>query len=110
MPYTAQQILDMARVPLNDAAKTRYTDATLLGYLNAALLLLRKRRPDLFTGQWSALPGSLSLSTTWPTDDEYVPVVAEYVVARAELVDAEAPDAGRAGGFLTLFEKGLVTP
>jgi hypothetical protein len=108
MAYTAQQILDLARLPLNDAAKVRYPDVELLAYLNTVLMLFRKRRPDLFLGRYAALPGPLLVTDTWPTADEYASAAADFVTGRAELKDAEEADTGRVAGFMGLFEKGLI--
>lgn len=48
MSFTGQNCVDLARETLNDAAKTRYTDASLLLFLNAGLGVLALLRPDLF--------------------------------------------------------------
>lgn len=48
MAFTGQQLVDLARETLNDSAKTRYTDAVLLSFANAALGSLCLLRPDIF--------------------------------------------------------------
>ena len=45
MAFTYQSIVDLARMPLNDDDKVRYTDATLLIYANHGILQILKRRP-----------------------------------------------------------------
>lgn len=49
MAVTAQQVIDRARYPLNDTAKSRYFDADGLSFLNDGLLAMVIFRPDLFT-------------------------------------------------------------
>lgn len=48
MAFTGQQLVDLARETLNDAAKERYTDTSLLLFANAGLGALALLRPDLF--------------------------------------------------------------
>ncbi len=103
MSYTMQQLINKARIPLNDADKARYPDADLLEYGNDAILILRKKRPDLFFGSFTALPEALAAGATFPLDSEYYPVVADYVTARAETRDADQVVEGRAGAFYKLF-------
>ena len=104
-----QNIIDRARIPLNDAAKNRYTDTVLLGYANDAILVLRKRRPDLFLGSWSALPSNLAATVALPVDDEYFPMMADYVTGRAELIDDENVDSTRATALINSFVAGITS-
>lgn len=97
MPRTFQNVVDRARTPLNDADKTRWSDAVLLGFANDGVLLLRQRRPDLFFGSYTSLPGAEQLiSSNIPVGDEHFPALADYVTARAlfgedeEAVQAQA--------------------
>lgn len=106
MPYTMQQIIDRGRFPLNDTDKVRWTDADLLGHANYAIRLLRLKRPDLFFGQFTALPGDKALGDTFPLDDDYAPAVADYVTARAMAIDAEHVEEGKALSFFALFKDG----
>lgn len=109
MAFTMQAVVDKGRYPLNDPAKVRYTDTALLGFANDAILLLRKKRPDLFLGAWAALPGDLSLADPFPVPDEYVPSVADYISGRAELVDDEHANSGRAEKLVQSFFEGILT-
>ena len=109
MAYTMQNVVDHARIPLNDAAKDRYTDVNLLGYANDGILILRKRRPDLFLGSWSSLPSNLSLTDSFPVDDEYFPMLADYVTGRAELIDDENVDSSRASTLINAFITGITS-
>jgi len=102
--YTIQQVVDRARGPLNDAAGTRYSDTDLLRYVNDCVMQLRRRRPDLFFGRYSALPGDKVISDALPIADEYMPAVVDYVIARAETRDDEQALQARAALFFQLFE------
>lgn len=104
MAFTFQSVVDLARLPLNDADKARYTDADLLIYANHAVLTLIKRRPDLFIGSFSSLPtGEAALTDAFPLGAEYVQTVADYCTARAESSDDEFVNSGRAALFMQLF-------
>lgn len=110
MAFTFQQIADRARLPLNDAAKTRWPDAELLGYGVDAYLLLRLKRPDIFVTGFASLPdySALTLGSSFPSaDDSYLPAIADYVSARAQLKDDEAAMAERATTFYGLFRTGV---
>lgn len=109
MSFTFQTLIDRARVPLNDSAKTRYPDAELLNYAVDAFLLLRRYRPDLFLNAWT-LPdwSAYTVNSTFPVaPDEYLPIIADYVSARAEFKDDEHVVAERAQAFYGLFTAGM---
>ena len=109
MAYTIQTIVDMARKPLNDDDKVRASDATCLGYAIAALHLGINKRPDLFFGQFSALPdiSALALTSNFPVDDMIAPAIADYITARVESGNDEAVLTERATMFFNLFKGGL---
>lgn len=103
MAFTAQQVCDRARTFLNDADKVRVPDATLLQYVNDAILVLSVNRPDLFLGSYKDLPkGDLALAGEIPLEDRFIPAVADWVVARAESIEDEYTVDGRAAAFMTL--------
>lgn len=82
-------LLDRARLPLNDADKTRWPDTELLTYLNEAIGIVRKSRPDLFFATLLEEP-VVALNT----DDVPVPythrqVLVDYVSARAQMKDGD---------------------
>lgn len=109
--FTFQQVCDRARLPLNDAAKTRWSDNELLSYAVDAYLLLRLKRPDIFITGFASLPdySSLTLGSTFPSaPDEYLPAIADYVTARAQLKDDEPAVAERAEAFFSLFRTGVI--
>lgn len=104
MAFTFQSVADIARIPLNDADKTRYADDTLLSLANQAIVTLANRRPDLFIGQFDSLPnGEAALADVFPVAPAYLSVVANYVTALAEMVDDESANSGRAAAFMSLL-------
>jgi hypothetical protein len=103
MSRTFQQACDRARIPLNDADKTRYPDADLLAYGNDAILILRQKRPDLFFGSWTIPPAGYAIGDNLPVDDTYFPAVCDYMTGRAEFRDDEDAMQQRAAAFLQLF-------
>lgn len=108
MAFTVQQVIDRARVPLNDAAKSRYSDSELTVYANDAYYMLRRYRPDFFLGQWKTLPATLVAADQFPSIDlMYLPSIADYVTARAEFKDDEAVIAQRAQAMLSLAVAGV---
>jgi hypothetical protein len=105
MALTYQSVVDLARVPLNDLNKDRYSDDVLRLFANHAMLQILKRRPDLFAGQLASLPNSEKpLDDAFPLPPEYVQTVADYVTARAEMTDDEHVNSGRAALFMRLFD------
>lgn len=107
MSFTVQQVVDLARAPLNDALKKRYTDAVLLGYYNSAIQRLYEIRPDLLIGTgWGPFTGvdigSIG-SATLPVGDRFAQTVADYIGGRAEMKDEDAASSGRASTLLQIF-------
>lgn len=110
MSFTVQNLVDRARVPLNDADKDRWTDAQLLIYAQDAYLMILRHRPDVLIGGFSSPTAwsALALGSTFPyVDDMYLPVIADYVTARAEYQDDENAINQRAAQFMTLFGGGI---
>lgn len=91
---TFQDIVDAARIPLNDAAKVRYSDAELLGYAKDGLKEAAVIRPDLFyeTGQITCIAGV----------EQRVPSGARYLVqvlSNANGAEVHEADYGTFRGF-----------
>jgi hypothetical protein len=104
MAFTYQSVIDLARIPLNDADKVRVSDVTLLAFANHGILALTKRRPDLFVGQYSSLPtGENALTDAFPLPAAYVQTLADYCTFRAETIDDEKMNSGRSLAFAQLF-------
>lgn len=106
---TFQQIVDRARVPLNDAAKTRYPDADLMEGANRAMSVLRAKRPDLFFGvgaSWDTVT-TYVLADNFPIEDIYRTAVEDFITSWAELRDDEDAMQQRASTFFQLFNSML---
>lgn len=110
MAYTMQDVVARARAPLLDASKLRYSDNDLLVYARDALALAFAKRPDLSLGNWSASYSALTLDSAFPLSDRYVPIVADYVTGRAELVNDESSTPERFTLLVGQFEAKLVQP
>ena len=109
MAFTYQSVVDLARIPLNDADKMRVSDTELLAFANHGMLQLTQRRPDAFVGQFNNLPtGENALTDSFPLTGVYVQTVADYVTFRAETIDDEKMNEPRAMAFAQLF--GSVAP
>ena len=111
MSFTFQQVVDRARVPLNDDSGVRWPDSELLGYAVDAYLLLRRHRPDFFVTGYASLPdfSTRALGDDFPSvGDEYLPAIADYVSARAQFKDDEPVGAERAQAFYALFRVGMI--
>lgn len=110
MAVTFQTVINNARVPLNDDAKVRYTDATLLAYANDGINYVLTIRPDLFIGQYSTFStdGGYALTDNIPIDTRYTAALQDYITGRAEVVDSEFVDSGRISVLLNLFKERLL--
>lgn len=103
-----QQVVDLARLPLNDVDKDRHSDPDLLTHVIHGLLIAWRRRPDLFFGAYDDPPSlNMKLTSRFPLDDAYVQAVADYAVARMEGKDAEEVSASRAAAYFSLFGEQL---
>lgn len=106
---TYQTIVDLARIPLNDDDKARYSDTILLTYTNNAMLALLHRRPDIFMGQYDNLPtGNAVLTDTFPLPENYKSLLADYVTSRTAMIDDEHANSGLAGAFMQLLNPEIV--
>lgn len=109
MALTMQDIVDRARIPLNDAdaidANRRYPDAELLKHAKGGLQLLQFKRPDLFFGKPIATFSAegLALASTFPLPEQFAPALQDWVTARAQTKDDEAVNEGSAAAFYGLF-------
>jgi hypothetical protein len=108
MIYSVQQVVDHARITLQDVLKVRYSDATLLQYLIDAVRLVLKNRPDVFIGNWAALDGAdLALTDSFPLPALYRSAVSDYIAGRAELVDDEYSENNRSMMLIQAFLMGI---
>jgi hypothetical protein len=102
-----QDIVDRGRKPLNDAAKVRFTDPDLLRFANDFVQLVRRERPDLFFGQFAALPADLVIGANYPLPAEFEGPAADFVTGRAEALGNEDELEQRAIVFLKSAASGL---
>ena len=104
---TLQEVINSARVDLQDADKVRYLDPELLEYANDGIREAFRYRPDFRLGNYTIAIGSYGVNDQVPFPKQYQMLLKHYVVARAELRDDEYAQTGRAAGLLTRFEKEL---
>jgi hypothetical protein len=104
---TFQQVIDSARVDLQDAEKIRYPDAELLEYANDGVQEGFRVRPDFKFGNYPAASVTYELSDLVPFPEGYQMLLKHYVVFRAEARDDEYAADGRAALFLARFEMRL---
>lgn len=104
---TLQQVIDSARVDLNDSAGTRYTTAQLLEYANDGIQEGYRYRPDFRVGSYSTAVPTYVASDTVPFPAAYRMLLKHYVCFRAQMREDEASFEGRAAAFLLRFEKEL---
>lgn len=104
---TFQNVIDNARVDLQDSGKTRYPDTELLGFANDGLQEMYRYRPDFLFGKYTTITTVYVASDEVPVTAKYVMLLQFYVAFRAEIRDDEYAVNGRAAGFLGRFEKEL---
>jgi len=104
---TMQDIVDLARVDLNDDDKVRWTDATLLRHANDALLISKSLRGDLFIGSLGTPLVDLALSGTFPLPLVYRRPVADFVIGRASMIENEEGTDSKAGSYLMSFTQAM---
>lgn len=108
MPLVMQDIVDRARIPLNDAdpvdANRRDPDAVLLKHAKSGLQILRTKRPDLFFGAIATFSAEgLGPNDPFPLPEDLAPAVQDWITARAHAKDDEAVTQGTASAFFSLF-------
>lgn len=114
---TVQEIMDLARLDLNDLATgtivPRYAQSDLLKYANDGIARAVRLRPDLRFGSYGTGTGTasdytdLTTASTFPLDLLYRPAVAAYIVARAEEGDDAFANQAKADQSLIAYMKGL---
>lgn len=97
MARTVQDVINQARIPLNDAAGTRYLDHEMAAYVLDAFWQARSVRPDLFVTEFDATtPDELQPTDPFPLPDQFFRAVVDYVTGSAEMRDDEFAVDGRA--------------
>lgn len=105
---TMQDVLDLARVDLNDDDKDRWPDTTLLLHANAAIREAYRLRPDFRLGNYATPITDKVVGDVFPLTDEFKRPVADYIIGRASAVDTEHVDTGRVPAYLKLFHDTLL--
>jgi hypothetical protein len=106
---TIQDLVNGARAGgLEDPDKAHWTDEELLQYAKDMVADLKVMRPDMFFGQWSFDPSSISLVSTFPFDQDFTGKCQEYIIARANMADSEFVTSGRASLAQQLFSAGML--
>lgn len=84
---TIQSVIDLARLDLNDAGKTRNTDADMIQFANDGIAKAYVIRPDLRYGSYGTAYADLTTASSFPLPLEYRPAIANYIVMRCETAD-----------------------
>lgn len=100
---TVQSVLDLARLDLDDADKTRNSDANLLQFANDGMAKAVVMRPDLKYGSYTTAWADLTTASSFPLPLEYRPAIVNYVVMRAEVADDAFANEQRATQGLKMF-------
>lgn len=103
MSVTVQSVLDLARLDLNDADKTRNPDADMLKYANDGIAKVLVMRPDLNWGNYATAYTDLAVTSAFPLSLEYRPAIANYIVMRCEASDDAFANEQRAIQGLKLY-------
>lgn len=103
---TLQQVINLARVDLNDDDKTRFSDPKLLLFANNYIHEAIKNRPDLFLGEYLDLPDNdFTLGGTFPMPNTYRRACADYIVGRAMMLNTEESSMTQAANYIGLSAK-----
>ena len=100
---TMQSVIDLARLDLNDADKTRNSDVNMLAFANDGLAKAVVMRPDLNWGNYTTAYADLTTASSFPLPLEYRPGIANYVVLRCETADDAFANEQRAIQGLKMF-------
>lgn len=103
MTRTVAEAVEQARFALNDDEGLRAGDDEMVKYAREAVVHLRRERPDLFLGNWAAVP-VYALTTVLPLTEDYFIAVCDYIAARASIKDDEHVNSGRVQLLATLLE------
>ena len=114
MAKTIQEILDEARVLIQDTVEGsyRHPDEELVDYLNNGISEIRRIRPDYFINSFdAALPQftTADLASDYPLDEQTNTAIVYFVAGNASLQDDENVLDGRASGLLSIFSAKLTS-
>lgn len=101
---TVQEVIDLARIDLNDKGKDRWKDEELLKRFNVCLTLIFDLRPDLRLGHFADDPVRFKLTDELPPSvRKYSQAIADFIIARANAKDQEDAEMSRSSVFMTSF-------
>lgn len=106
---TIQDVLNRARIPLNDDGKVRYSDERALEFANTAIARAYQVRPDLRFGSYGTAFAPLAAGAEFPLPYQHVQAVADYVTGRLLTIDDEATAAEKALAYMTAFETSITS-
>jgi hypothetical protein len=93
--FTYDDVIQAARLQLNDKAQRRWPDADIMTYvLPRALQQLRSDRPDLFIGLFGSEVFKPSQSAPLQCDDAGFDALVEAVLAKVNEGEDEAANSG----------------
>ena len=107
MALKLQDVIDLARIDLNDADKTGYPDAELLRHAIDMLREALSIRPDLKLGHYEDDEPAYAAGSDFPLPPRYCRAVADAVIARAQSKEDEGAALDRAPAYLQLFRLAL---
>jgi hypothetical protein len=93
---TVKQVVDTARLLLQDAEKERYKDDELVALVNMGLMDLRRAQPEAFIGLYHIETPAVGLNDPFPVPDMYLGGMVKYVAGYAEMRDDDYVADGRA--------------
>lgn len=113
MAATIAEVVTRARELLQDTVTPyRFSDARVIGVLNAGFREARRLRPDIFLVVSFVTPefteAAATDSTLFPLDDQFMNVFINFIVGFTELSDDEFAVDGRANTLLITFRNQLV--
>lgn len=110
---TVADYIGRCRIQLQDLIPPyRFSDDDLVGYLNEAIMVARRVRPDLFVSSFrTSLPSfsAASMATSVPMDPMYRPSFVLYISGMAQLEDQEDTEDQRAVALANKFSTQLVS-
>lgn len=89
-------------------APYRYSDDSLVRYLNTGVQMARTDRPDYFMAELTVPLTPYVLGSTLAVDPQLEPLLVYFIAGSAELRDDEFADDSRAIGLINMF-RGLLS-
>lgn len=103
-----QNILDRARVLLQDDKKVRFKDPDCLAALNQGIKEAKRWRSDLFFGQYGTPYVDLAVGDPFPLPPEYEYAAITSLVAFCDARESEYSEDQRVVVFMQVFKDELL--